>query len=92
MIQHSASRLASPLSLNDILKRRVVQHLLRQKLLQLIILWLKLAQPLRVRNLHAAELQLPTIKGLLRYTVTADDLLHQEPRILFPQYVDNLLF
>ena len=37
-IQHSASRLVTPLSRKDILKRRVVPHLLRQKLLQLGIL------------------------------------------------------
>ena len=91
-IQHSASRLATPLSRNDILQRRVVQLLLRQKLLQLGILQLKLAQPLRVQNLHAIELQPPTIKDPLRYTVQADDFLHRETRILFLQYVENLLF
>ena len=37
-IQHSASRLVTPLSRKDILKSRVVPNLLRQKLLQLFIL------------------------------------------------------
>src|ERR1700722_12324581 len=52
-------------------QRRLVQHRLRQKLLQLAVLLFQRSQTLGVRHLHAAVFGLPGVQGGFRNAVLA---------------------
>ena len=74
-----------------VLQRRVVQHGIRQKALELRVLVLERPQPLRLRNFHGALLRLPVVDRRLGYAVPPRQICGDvSPSLL--QHPDNLLF
>ena len=90
--QPSASRRASPFFCSDILQDRIVEHRLRQQLLQLGVLVLKSPELAGVGHLQPAILGLPLLKGGAADPVPAADIGRRHARLLLLQQRNDLLF
>src|SRR6185295_11605729 len=83
--QRFCERRALPLSCGDVLQYRIVQHRLREQLLQPSVLFLELLKSSCVWHAHAAELRLPRVERWLRYTVLTAKIRHLHPGPLLTQ-------
>src|SRR5579864_1498942 len=70
----------------------VLEHRLRQQLLQLRVLRLERFEALGVRHIHPAELAAPEVIARLGEAVLAAQLLHRDTSIAFAQEPDDLFF
>src|SRR4030095_5231981 len=90
--RHGGRPWASPFSFEHRLQSLVVEWKIGDNLLQPSVLILELAQTPRLAHVHAPELGLPAVEGLLRDAQLARHLGDLPPRVDLLQGRDDLLF
>lgn len=75
----------------DLLEHGVVEHRVRQKLLQPLVLLLQLAQPPGLGHLQSAISGLPLVEGCRTDPMAAAHIRRRHPRLLLLQNSDDLL-
>src|SRR3984893_9341980 len=83
---------ASDVFSEQVLERRVVQHRLRQQLLQPPGLILQRLQPASLGDAEPAVFCFPLVEGRARDPVAPADFLSLGPGLVLPQHADDLFF